>query len=336
MIHPDVWVDDNCATPDKPAGPDGEIRSEKKPRAKVSRRTFLRIVGATGTATLLSRPRQVRAAWNAPRSDETAAMLVDTTRCLGCRVCEVACSRANGLPSPATLGQQSVFEEKRTTDQRAFAVVNRYKNSRNGRAPTFVRTQCMHCVKPACASACPVAALEKTPEGPVVYHADRCLGCRYCMVACPFKIPKFEYEKAIPYIRKCSFCISRLRQGKLPACAEACPARAVRFGKRGDLLEIARTRIYQNPDKYVHHIYGEHEAGGTGWLYISDVPFEQLDFPMDVGTTSYPDLTWPFLSSVPFVLTLWPPLLMGVYAFTKSRQKAAQVETKEEKETRHE
>lgn len=303
---------------------------------KVSRRTFLKIVGATGAATLVGGAREVRAARLRPGSDETLAMLVDTTRCIGCRACEAACSEANGLPEPVLLGEESVFEKKRTTGPQTFTVVNRYANPKDGDAPRFVRSQCMHCVQPGCASACPVAALEKTPEGPVVYHANRCIGCRYCMVACPFGIPKFEYDKPIPYIRKCSFCIPRLRQGKLPACAEVCPAGALLSGKRKDLLEIARTRIYQNPDRYVHHIYGEHEVGGTGWLYITDVPFEQLDFRMGLGTTPYPELTWTFLSSVPFVLMLWPPFLMGLYALTKSREAEAQAELGQKEETAHE
>ncbi len=303
---------------------------------KVSRRTFLKVVGATGAATVVGRPRGARAARVGPGSDQMLAMLVDTTQCIGCRACEAACSEANGLPEPAMLGQESVFERKRRTDPDTYTVVNRYANPNDGQGARYVRTQCMHCVEPGCASACPVAALEKTPEGPVVYHTDRCIGCRYCMVACPFGIPKFEYEKAIPYIRKCCFCIHRLRQGKPPACAEVCPTGALLLGKRKELLETARTRIYQNPDRYVHHIYGEHEVGGTGWLYITDVPFEQLDFQMDLGTTAYPELTWTFLSSVPFVLMLWPPFLMGLYALTKSREKAAEVEARQEEETPHE
>ncbi len=174
------------------------------------------------------------------------------------------------------------------------------------------------------------------PEGPVVYRPDRCIGCRYCMVACPFGVPKFEYEKAIPYIQKCFFCDHRLKQGKLPACAEVCPTGALRFDKRKELLEIARTRIYQNPNRYVHHIYGEHEVGGTGWLYITHASFEQLGFRTDLGTTPYPQLTWPFLSAVPFVLMLWPPFLIGVYAFTKNRERAVQSEARKEEEARHE
>ncbi len=291
---------------------------------KLTRRTFLKIAGTAGTAGLVGRPGEARGARPGPGSDETLAMLVDTTRCVGCRACEAACSEANQLPDPAMAGQDSVFARKRTTDSRTYTVVNRSLSRKDGARPTFVKTQCMHCVQPACASACLVKALEKTQEGPVVYHTDRCMGCRYCMVACPFGVPKFEYEKALPYIQKCSFCIHRLNQGKLPACSQVCPSGALQFGKRKDLLEIAKGRIYQNPGRYVHHIYGEHEVGGTGWLYISHIPFEQFGFRMDLGTTPYPEFTWPFLSAVPFVLMLWPPFLMGLYAFRKGKVEAGQ------------
>lgn len=140
------------------------------------------------------------------------------------------------------------------------------------------------------------------------------------MVACPFGVPKFEYDQPVPYVRKCEFCSQRQAEGEAPACASVCPSGALQFGSRAELLEEARTRIYQNPDRYAHHIYGEHEVGGTSWLYLSDVPLDQLGFRTDVGTRPYPEFTWPFLSAVPLVLTLWPPLLMGLYAFTKARR----------------
>jgi Fe-S-cluster-containing dehydrogenase component len=291
---------------------------------EVNRRTFFKIAGAVGAASLASRPDEAWAVPHDPDADESLAVLVDTTLCRGCRACEAACSESNSLPAPAMSGQESVFEATRTPSPEAYSVVNRYSRSSNGADPAFVKKQCMHCLQPACASACLVKALEKTPEGPVVYHEDRCIGCRYCMVACPFGIPQFEYSKALPYVRKCSFCIHRLKEGKAPACASVCPTGALQFGKRKDVLEIAKTRVYQNPDLYVHHIYGEHEVGGTGWLYIGDVPFEQLDFKTDVGTTPYAQLTWPFLAAVPFVLTLWPPFLIGLYAFSKSREQEAE------------
>jgi hypothetical protein len=137
-------------------------------------------------------------------------------------------------------------------------------------------------------------------------------------------------------VRKCTLCPARLAQGKEPACTSVCPSGALQFGTREELLEVARARIYADPDGYVHHIYGEHEAGGTGVLYVTGVPFERLGFATEVGTTPYPQLTWPFLSAVPFVLTLWPPFLIGLYAFTRSREQAGAGEARPEEETAHE
>lgn len=303
---------------------------------RVNRRTFLTLAGATAAAGLVNGPRKASATALHPDGKETRAILVDTTRCVGCRGCEAACSESNHLPPPAMAGEDAVFEEERPTSPEAYTVVNRFDGSEKGGTPTFVKKQCMHCLQPACASACLVKALEKTPEGPVVYHEARCIGCRYCMIACPFGIPQFEYSKALPYVRKCTFCSHRLAEGKDPACTSVCPTGALQFGTRNDLLQIAKTRIYQNPTRYVPHIYGEHEAGGTGLLYISSVPFERLGFGTEVGTTAYPQLTWPFLSAVPFVLTLWPPLLIGLYAFTRSREKAADTDAGTKEENRHE
>ena len=255
-------------------------------------------------------------------------MLYDATQCIGCRACEVACKQANRKPTE--YDPAGIWDAPKDLSAKTLTLVKLYKDDTEH---SFVKRQCMHCVDPACVSACLVNALDKLPEGPVVYRADRCIGCRYCMVACPFEIPKFEYDRPLPLIRKCTFCTHRLREGKLPACAEVCPSGALQFGKRRELLEVAKTRIYQNPNRYVHHVYGEHEVGGTSWLYLTDVPFEQLGFRMDLGTTAYPELTWTFLSAVPFVLTLWPPFLMGLYAFTRSRERAA---GEPEQETRHE
>ena len=199
----------------------------------------------------------------------------------------------------------------------------------------FAKTQCMHCVEPACASGCVVKALEKTASGPVVYHTDRCLGCRYCMIACPFGVPKYEFKSATPLVKKCTFCAERQAKGLAPACTEVCPSGALQFGARAELLEEAKKRIYQNPEKYVHKIYGEDEAGGTSWLYISDVPFESLTLPQGIGKKSYPELADGALSAVPFVITLWPPLLMGMYTFSKRRDEVAAREGDGRQEDRH-
>ncbi len=286
----------------------------------LDRRTFLKVAGVAG-ATLL--PASARAATTVGADANAMGVLVDTTLCIGCRGCEAACSEANGLPEPDRPGEDAVFDARRTTGTSVFTVVNRGGRPGADGSTRFAKTQCLHCVDPACASACPVRALEKTAAGPVVYHRNRCMGCRYCMVSCPFGVPKYEYEKAIPYVRKCTFCAERQAEGKLPACAEVCPSGALLFGKREELLETARRRIYQNPGAYVHEIYGEQEAGGTSWLYISDVPFESLGLEA-VRTSPYPELTKGALGAVPFVMTLWPPLLMGLYTFAKGRQKDAE------------
>ena len=172
-------------------------------------------------------------------------------------------------------------------------------------------------------------ALDKLPGGPVTYHPERCLGCRYCMVACPFEIPKYEYEKAVPTVKKCTFCAARQAKGLQPACTSVCPTGALTFGTRAANLDEAKKRIYGQPDKYVHYVYGEHEAGGTNWLYISDVDFAKLDMKVSVDEASYPQLVKGALGIPPFVMTLWPPLLMGIYSFSHRREQVA-------KEERHE
>jgi ferredoxin len=171
----------------------------------------------------------------------------------------------------------------------------------------------MHCLNPACAAACLTRAMHKEPSGAVAWDGDKCMGCRFCMVSCPFDVPKFEYDSANPRITKCVMCFERVAEGEEPACVANCPAKALQFGPRDQLLEIARQRVYGNPDRYVSHIYGEHEVGGTSFLYLSAVPFEQLGFRTDLGTTAYPVFTREFLYAVPLVLTLLPPFLLAVH-----------------------
>jgi formate dehydrogenase iron-sulfur subunit len=294
---------------------------------KLSRRRFL-TVNAAGAAALVASSRVASAA-ALVASPRARGVLIDTTRCIGCRACEAACAEANNLGDPEGAGGDTVFTRTRDMDPRTLTVVNRVPSAAAAPAAVpirFVKKQCMHCVDPACVSACPARALEKSPEGPVTYTGSRCLGCRYCMVACPFDGPRFEYEKAEPYVRKCTFCAPRQARGLPPACTEVCPTGALQFGARADLLEHARTRIYQKPGTYVCHIYGEHEAGGTSWLYISDVPLESLGLKAGLRTTPYPELTDTALSAVPVVLTLWPPLLMALYTFTHRREAVAGTE----------
>ena len=270
----------------------------------MDRRCFLKTSGAIG-ATLACGS---ASAAETPASKEFVGVLVDTTRCIGCRACEVACGQANGMLVP-DVEKDGALEKERTTSEKQWMVVNRYKTEKGD---VFVKKQCMHCWQPACTAACLTNAMFKTQEGPVIWNADKCMGCRYCMVSCPYNIPKFEYNEWNPDIQKCTMCYGRIKEGKRPACVEACPADALMFGQKRDLMEIARVRIYNHPRQYVRQIYGEQEVGGTGWLYLASVPFEQLGFPMHLGTTPYPEYTKEFLYSVPILDFGLPTLLIGL------------------------
>src|SRR5581483_4826948 len=162
------------------------------------------------------------------------ALLVDITKCIGCHACEQTCKELHGF-SP---------ESEPVLSATAFTVIET-------RGDRFVRRLCMNCQDPACASACPVGALKKTALGPVTYEGDRCIGCRYCMIACPFSVPKYEWSKALPLVRKCDMCADRVARGEQTACAEACPTGATKFGDRDALIEEGRERIVKNPGQYV-------------------------------------------------------------------------------------
>jgi formate dehydrogenase beta subunit len=292
----------------------------------ISRRGFLKGAAVAG-GTLIGTKTASGATAEPTDGVEFNAMLVDTTLCVGCRGCEAACNEANALPPPPEgFESEKVFEQRRDTGPDAFTVVNRFENEAKPGEPIYVRKQCMHCNQPACATACLTRAFEKTKEGPVIYNKDRCMGCRYCMIGCPFDVPKYQYSSNSPYVRKCTFCAERQKQGLKPACAEACPTGATLFGKKSELLEIANSRIYMQPDRYVHHIYGEHEAGGTGWLFLLPAGADKLaqaglGVPKNLGTTPYPELTSGFLYAVPLVFVLWPSLLVGLNHIVKSNEK---------------
>lgn len=258
-----------------------------------NRRNFLKTVTLIGaTATGIS-SRSTKAATPEKIIANARGVLVDTTVCIGCRSCEWACKDSHGLRSDplSTYSDRSIFKKKRRPDEHALTVVNEYDNPHNHLLPTDVKVQCMHCNHPACVSACIVGAFTKQENGAVTWDKNKCIGCRYCMVACPFQVPAFEYSKALePDIMKCDFCLERTKAGKLPACVEICPTEALTYGKRDELVNLARDRIKKHPDRYVDHILGEYEVGGTSWLYLAGQDFVKLDFP-ELGKDPAPGVT---------------------------------------------
>jgi Fe-S-cluster-containing dehydrogenase component len=289
----------------------------------ISRRTFLSWLSAAGLGTALGSPARAASNKHFEGYPDSNGVLFDNTRCIGCRKCEEGCNKVNELPQPdRAFGDLTVLDTKRRTSAKTYTIVNRYDDTGAAKGPLYRKVQCNHCLEPACASACFVRAFTKTKTGAVVYDASVCVGCRYCMIACPFEIPAYQYDNAFsPQIMKCTMCYPRISKGLLPGCVEACPTEALTYGKREDLLQIARERIRKFPERYVDHIYGENEMGGTSWLYLSSVPFKDIGLREDLGITPAPKLTAGALSGVPIVIGLWPVLLTGIYAINKRKEK---------------
>ncbi|MGD8996823.1 MAG: 4Fe-4S dicluster domain-containing protein, partial [Anaerolineae bacterium] len=201
-----------------------------------------------------------------------------------------------------------------------YTVIKQY---REGAVVRFRKYQCMHCLDPACVSACPVQALEKRDDGPVSYDPDKCIGCRYCMMACPFQVPRVDWDKVFPVIAKCTFCADRIDHGQIPACAEACPVQALTFGTRKQVLEEARDRVARHPDRYLSHIYGETEGGGTSWMYLSGIPFGKLGLP-ELDAEPVPELSESVaVYGTPTMLVSIGALLGGIYWATVHRTERA-------------
>jgi len=297
---------------------------------KFSRRRFFEITGIAGASVAAASKKAC--AWRSSAPSDPLGCLVDLLRCTGCRKCEEACSDINDLQPPDQPFNVSsiIFDRKRQPDEKAYTVVNRYfpgkLDNHDQPIPVFVKVQCMHCQDPACVSACIVGALTKKENGAVHYDAAKCIGCRYCMVACPFEIPAYEYLDPItPEIKKCTFCFDVIsKKDGIPACAAICPVEAITFGKRKTLLKVAKKRLEENPGQYVNHVFGEKEAGGTSWVYISPVPFNKVGFP-DVPDKPLPKL--PETIQHALFSYLWSPaLLFGIlgglmYTFGKKSEK---------------
>lgn len=283
---------------------------------KLTRRDFLKICGTSavllGIGAKTAPPALATGALNVPApATHSNGVLIDTTKCVGCQQCQIACQKNRNLP---------VDTKQRALSAVSPSVVKLVNVSENPAKPELkpLKTQCMNCVNPACVAACTVGALQKRADGPVVYDSNRCIGCRYCMYACPFGVPTFEWNQQFSLIVKCDQCAARQDKGLVPACVEACPAKALTFGKRTDLLTIANQRIYDDQSKYVRHIYGEHEVGGTTMLYISDVPFEKLGLPT-LGDRAPAEINAEIMHATPTIAGAMIMALSGMYWFIKRR-----------------
>jgi formate dehydrogenase iron-sulfur subunit len=255
-------------------------------------------------------------------------MLIDTTLCNGCEKCIVACKKENNL------GKDRPWREQESIDGLS---ATRWSTIVRKPGYHFVRNQCRHCLEPACVSACIVGALTKSPEGPVVYDEDKCMGCRYCMLACPYGIPRYDWDRNSPLVQKCKMCEPLLKQGKAPACVQACPEKAMLFGSRDEMIAEGHRRINDNPCRYQNRVWGEKEYGGTSIVLISDISLDFLSVKPDLGETALPDLSWKALKKVPGVVVGVGALMAGTYWVIGRRMKMAALETAEnENNTTHE
>jgi len=242
-----------------------------------------------------------------------ASILTDITRCIGCERCVAACNAANKL------GQDLPWRWKADDGLSA----DRFTSIIQRPGGHYVRKLCMHCLNPACVSACPVGAMQRTAEGAVIYDSARCMGCRYCMMACPFGVPRYSWNQSVPYVRKCLLDSQRLRAGKQPVCTEACPTGATLFGEREELLDQAHRRIKAEPGRYLPRVFGEEEVGGTAKLYIAGIDLGFLAMSQDPGTLPYPERTWAAIRLVPPVFVGVGALLGGVHWAIRRRQQLA-------------
>jgi Fe-S-cluster-containing dehydrogenase component len=248
-----------------------------------SRRSFFKAAGLAGAGLVTTAAQASASATAHVPNDNELGMLYDATRCVGCKACMAACKRVNA-DAGALAYEEAQFDpdglwdapEDLSGDTRTLI-----KLFKEGAQWSYIKYSCMHCQKASCVSVCPVKAMTKDPvTGIVDYNKDTCIGCRYCQVACPFNIPRFQWDRTVPQIVKCDLCRHTQLQSKgIPACAETCPAGAITFGKRGELLQEARNRLKEHPEKYFPHIYGEHEVGGTNHLFLAALAFTKLGLP---------------------------------------------------------
>ena len=249
------------------------------------------------------------------------AVLYDSTQCVGCRQCEAGCAAKWGLPYNDKIASEEKLSAHKLTAIQTFG-------------EHFNRRKCMHCIEPTCASVCPVGALQKTAAGPVIYDQEKCIGCRYCVAACPFSVPTYEWTSRTPRVRKCDGCFERVTHGRPTACAEACPTGATISGDRNDLIREAQKRIAEKPREYYPKIYGLNEVGGTTTLILSAVPFGKIGLRTDLPQEPLPKLTWGVLSAVPDIAGVGSVLMGCIYWITHRREEVSKAEGTERRAAR--
>lgn len=205
------------------------------------------------------------------------AVLVDPEKCIACRACQVSCKRWNDLP-----GEETTFNNEWTNPLKLSSKTYthiRFKLEHNENTGAtkwrFFNWRCMHCHKPACAEACPVNAITKYEEGPVVINGDRCIGCKFCISECPFGVPQFD--AATEKVNKCHMCFDRV-PSKEPACVQSCPTGALVFGTRDSIIQKAK----QRKEELNGYIYGDVDnkpLGGTSFIYVLDAEPSVFDLP---------------------------------------------------------
>lgn len=299
------------------SGPTVQNSTNRGPATeRIPRRRFLSRMGqgavalAVGTTVAHTTQRAHASSDTGEATTEGWGLLIDLTRCTGCESCVLACKQANDRPTPEDIPCGLSSEAYSFLDHHTIL------NAHGETTDQAVKRQCMHCLHPACAAACTVGALRRQANGPVTYDADKCIGCRYCQYACPFGVPTFDWDSPLGLIHKCEMCAERLAAGERPACVSACPNGAIHFGPRTALLNEAHALINSNRARYIDHVYGEHEAGGTGVLYLAAVPFAQLGFPTLGGDIPSHDAEV-IMERTPFVAAGMAALATSLYWLTK-------------------
>jgi Fe-S-cluster-containing dehydrogenase component len=249
----------------------------------VDRRALLKGLTAAAAATAAAAPAVASRRRQAP--PDAVGMLYDATLCIGCKTCVVACRKANNLEYEP---HSSLWDDPVDLSGRTKNIIKLYHE---GERTSYMKQQCMHCLDPGCVGACMMGSFQKRQHGIVTWRGERCIGCRYCAVACPYNIPKFEWDTAFPLVVKCEMCSHRIAEGGIPACCEVCPRYAVIYGRYTELLDEAKRRLTAEPKRYYPKIYGEHDGGGTQVLYLTarEVPFHKLGLP-DLGEEPVPEL----------------------------------------------